>query len=67
MKLNIPGASLAIIEGDKNEKQARALATFKPNRPVGSMFEYSNMNYRPSENPRRPKPSLGGSATSKKV
>jgi len=30
---------------DANEKQARVLATFKPNRPVGSMFEYSNMNY----------------------
>jgi CubicO group peptidase (beta-lactamase class C family) len=27
------------------EKQARALASFKPSRPVGSKFEYSNTNY----------------------
>lgn len=30
---------------DANEKQARELATFKPTRPVGSAFEYSNVNY----------------------
>ncbi len=30
---------------DATEKQARELATFKPNRPVGSKFEYSNTNY----------------------
>lgn len=30
---------------DASEKQARALATFKPNRPAGAEFEYSNMNY----------------------
>jgi CubicO group peptidase (beta-lactamase class C family) len=30
---------------DSTEKQARELATFKLNRPVGSMFEYSNTNY----------------------
>lgn len=30
---------------DANEKQARELATFKPTRPVGSVFEYSNVNY----------------------
>jgi CubicO group peptidase (beta-lactamase class C family) len=28
-----------------SEKQARTLADFKPNRPVGSKFEYSNTNY----------------------
>jgi len=27
------------------EQQARSLATFKPARPVGSAFEYSNMNF----------------------
>jgi len=30
---------------DAGEKQARQLATFRPNRPVGSAFEYSNTNY----------------------
>lgn len=30
---------------DASEKQARQLATFKPNRPVGSAFEYTNTNY----------------------
>ena len=30
---------------DASEKQARELATFKPKRPVGSAFEYSNTNY----------------------
>jgi CubicO group peptidase (beta-lactamase class C family) len=30
---------------DATEKQARDLATFKPNRPVGSAFEYTNTNY----------------------
>jgi CubicO group peptidase (beta-lactamase class C family) len=30
---------------DATEKQARELAAFKPDRPVGSMFEYSNTNY----------------------
>jgi CubicO group peptidase (beta-lactamase class C family) len=30
---------------DASEKQARELASFKPNRPVGSAFEYSNTNY----------------------
>ena len=30
---------------DANEKQARELATFKSTRPVGSAFEYSNVNY----------------------
>jgi CubicO group peptidase (beta-lactamase class C family) len=30
---------------DATEKQARELATFKPTRPVGSAFEYSNVNY----------------------
>lgn len=30
---------------DATEKQARQLATFEPNRPVGSAFEYSNTNY----------------------
>ena len=30
---------------DATEKQARELATFKPTRPVGSKFEYSNVNY----------------------
>jgi CubicO group peptidase (beta-lactamase class C family) len=30
---------------DASEIQARELATFKPNRPAGSAFEYSNMNY----------------------
>jgi CubicO group peptidase (beta-lactamase class C family) len=30
---------------DATEKQARELATFKPSRPAGSMFEYSNTNY----------------------
>ena len=30
---------------DAAEKQAHDLATFKPNRPVGSAFEYTNTNY----------------------
>jgi len=30
---------------DATEKQARELAAFKPTRPVGSAFEYSNVNY----------------------
>jgi CubicO group peptidase (beta-lactamase class C family) len=30
---------------DASEKQARQLATFRPNRPVGSAFEYTNTNY----------------------
>ena len=30
---------------DATEKQARDLATFTPNRPVGSAFEYTNTNY----------------------
>lgn len=30
---------------DATQKQARELATFKPTRPVGSAFEYSNVNY----------------------
>jgi CubicO group peptidase (beta-lactamase class C family) len=30
---------------DASVKQARELASFKPNRPAGSKFEYSNMNY----------------------
>jgi CubicO group peptidase (beta-lactamase class C family) len=30
---------------DAAERQARALSTFKLTRPVGSAFEYSNMNY----------------------
>jgi CubicO group peptidase (beta-lactamase class C family) len=30
---------------DASEKQARQLATFRPNRPAGSAFEYSNTNY----------------------
>jgi CubicO group peptidase (beta-lactamase class C family) len=30
---------------DATEKQARALASFKPTRPAGSKFEYSNTNY----------------------
>ena len=30
---------------DASGKQARQLATFRPNRPAGSAFEYSNTNY----------------------
>ena len=30
---------------DASERQARALSTLKLTRPVGSKFEYSNMNY----------------------
>ena len=30
---------------DATEKQARVLADFKPNRPVGAAFEYTNTNY----------------------
>ena len=30
---------------DATEKQARDLASFKPDRPAGSRFEYSNTNY----------------------
>jgi len=47
--LSFVDGSMALVNWDDspdaNEKQARELATFKPTRPVGSAFEYSNVNY----------------------
>jgi len=43
----IPGLSLADLDDrpDATERQVRALATLKITRPVGSKWEYSNLNY----------------------
>ena len=47
--LSFVDGSMALVNWDNSpdttEKQARKLANFKPTRPVGSAFEYSNVNY----------------------